>query len=70
MRYENPNSFRTKKLPVLKNINNNLFNQNNIEETYSTFGQNSSTSKLIKKMIKVAKDTRKNAFAYRSMHKI
>ncbi len=26
--------------------------------------------KLIKKMIKVAKETRKNAFAYRSMHKI
>lgn len=26
--------------------------------------------KLIKKMIKVAKDTRKNAFAYRSMHKV
>ena len=28
------------------------------------------SEKLIKKMIKVAKDTRKNAFAYRSMHKI
>lgn len=28
------------------------------------------SEKLIKKMIKVAKDTRKNAFAYRSMHKV
>ena len=28
------------------------------------------SEKLIKKMIKVAKDSRKNAFAYRSMHKV
>ena len=56
MKHENPNSFRTKKLPILKNINNNLFNQNNIEETYSTLGQNYSTSKLIKKMINISRN--------------
>ena len=55
MRHENPNSFRTKKLPILKNININLFNHNNIE-TYSTIAHNSSASRIIKKMIKISRN--------------
>ena len=54
MRYENPNSFRSKKLPILKNTNNNLI-QNNIE-TFSTLGYNISSSRLLKKLINMSRN--------------
>ena len=54
MRHENPNSFRSKKLPILKNTKNNLI-QNNIE-TFSTLGYNISSSRLLKKMINLSRN--------------
>ena len=54
MRYENPNSFRNKKLPILKNTHNNLI-QNNIE-TFSTLGYNLSSSRFLNKIINMSRN--------------
>lgn len=57
MRFENPNSFRYKNLPNLKNINNNdLFKEDNNIEFYSTLAQNYSVPRIQKKSVKVQKN--------------
>ena len=54
MRHENPNSFRSKKLPILKNANDNIFYLNSIE-IYSTLAKN---SPITKRVIKISRNIR------------